>query len=105
LFQAIQEHKMDCNPDLWLQHTGTRLLISTRTNTRKLIEMHSSFENLSERRIKKQGPMLKRLAQEHQSRWQRNTGSIWTKQNLITLSNFERLTMPNVIRVHPNFWV
>jgi hypothetical protein len=63
LFQAVQEHKRDCNLDFLT--TAYRNTTSKKIKTQilslyayeypasKLIEMHSLFEKLSERQIKK----------------------------------------------------
>jgi hypothetical protein len=63
LFQAVQEHKRDCNPDFLT--TANRNTTYKKIKTQilslyayeypasKLIKMHYSFEKLSERQIKK----------------------------------------------------
>jgi hypothetical protein len=79
LFQAVQEHKRDCNLDFLT--TAYRNTTSKKIKTQilslyayeypasKLIEMHSLFE----RQIKKARAHAKL---RHQLRQQRNTGSI-----------------------------
>jgi hypothetical protein len=63
LFQAVQEHKRDCNPDfLTTAYRNTTYkkiktqilsLYAYEYPASKSIKMHSSFEKLSERQIKK----------------------------------------------------
>ena len=67
LFQAVQEHKRDCNLDFltaaYRNTTSKKVktqilsLYAYEYPANKLTEMHSSFEKLSERQIKKsKGP-------------------------------------------------
>ena len=130
LFQAVQEHKRDCNLDFltaaYRNTTSKKIktqilsLYAYEYPANKLIEMHSSFEKLSERQIEK--------ARAHAKTFGPGTPVETTKKHriylnkakvdhfiefsnrpyfyqdvsygtrVLELESGERLTMPNVIR-------
>lgn len=135
LFRAVQEHKRDCNLDFltaaYRNTTSKKIktqilsLYAYEYPASKLIEMHSSFEKLSERQIKKArahaktfGPgkpvettkkhriYLKRVKVDHFIEFSNRPyfyQDVSYGTRVLKLESGERLTMPNVIRTVTKF--